>query len=349
MTATPATTPRSLEITQVVGTGLFSGIERYVVEVSNELASRGHRVHVIGGEPAKMRDLLGPFVRWSPGATPKEALRSLAAGGRRDVVHSHISKADFIALAAAPLTGGRRVSTRHIPQRRGYDGLSRRTAPLVHRALSREVAVSAWLAGVVETDPDTVIVNGTRDQPDTGHAREPLVLMAQRLAEEKDTDVGVRAWAASGLAERGWTLQIAGRGEERAAVERLIAELGVGDSVEVLGWVDDPDALYRRAGVLLAPAPTEPCGLVILEAMAHGLPVVAAGSGGNLETVGQHPGALLFPPRDHEAAAALLRDLAGDADRRAAYGRELQELQRRALSLPVHVDQLERVYLDVAR
>ena len=328
----------------MVGTGQFAGLERYVVEVSAELARRGHDVAVVGGAPEAMERLLAAPVRWSPGATPRDALRALATGGRRDVVHSHITKADFIALMAAPLTGGRRFSTRHITAPRGYGRSARVLAPIVRKALTQEIAVSEYVAETVTPRPGIVLINGVRVQPDVQQERQHYVLMAHRLAPEKDTETGLRAWAACGLADRGWRLVVAGAGEERPHLERLVAELGIGRSTEFVGWLADPTEAFRTAGILLAPAPGEPCGLSILEAMAQGLPVVAAASGGNLETVGLSPDAATFPPGDHEAAAGHLVRLAADDAARAAYGRSLRDLQRSRLSLTGHVDCLLEIY-----
>lgn len=344
--------PGRLRVAHVVTTDHFAGTERYVLEVGAELSARGHAVTLVGGAPEAMQRLLPDGVRWLPGAGTLQALRSLARAGRQDVVHSHISKADFTALIAAPVTGGRRVSTRHLTAPRGYDGLARRLAPLVRRMLAQEVVVSRYVAAHVETVPDAVLVNGVRPAPDregppVGGGR--VALMVQRLAPEKDTATGLRAWAASGLAERGWRLRVAGEGEERGALEAMTRELGLSGTVDFAGWLADPVPSYRSAHLLLAPAPTEPCGLVILEAMAHGLPVVAADAGGNPETVGRLPGAALFPPGDAPAAAAHLRRLADDDAVRERYGRDLQQLQRAELSLTAHVDRLEAVYRDALR
>ena len=107
--------------------------------------------------------------------------------------------------------------------------------------------------------------------------------MAQRLQPEKRTDVGVRAFAASGLAAEGWTLDVAGIGPEREALESLAAELGVATSVRFSGYRTDLPDLLARAGLLLAPCPVEGLGLTLLEAMASGLPPVAADAAGHVE------------------------------------------------------------------
>ena len=131
--------------------------------------------------------------------------------------------------------------------------------------------------------------------------------MAQRLQPEKHSEVGLRAFARSGLADAGWALEIAGVGDERDHLERIARELGVAEDVRFLGFRSDVGDLMRRSGVLLATSPFEHFGLTVLEAMAAGLPVVATAAGGHVEMLGGSTDTGLFPPDDAAAAAALLR------------------------------------------
>ncbi len=334
-----------LRITHAVGTQNFSGLERYAVEVATTQAARGHDVEVLGGKQSVMQTMLsGTGVRWSPGGNTAELMRSLLRTGRRDVVHSHITKADYCASATAPVTRASLISTRHITAARGWTRPAKLVAPLVRRRLALEITVSDWTNSHLVPPADVVLLNGVR--PAAPHVPTPdrVVVMAHRLAPEKDTTTGLRAWALSGLADAGWALHVAGVGPEREALDKEVKTLGVEDSVTFLGFVEDVDALFRRSRILLAPAPTEPCGLSILEAMAMGLPVVASGSGGNLETVGSLPGAAVFPPGDAGAAAALLARLAGDDDALGSYGRALLDLHRERFTLEGHVNQLMVLY-----
>ncbi len=333
-----------LRVTHVLTNGEFAGTERYVVEVSGVLIRRGHEVAVVGGQPGAMTRLLHPDVSWRPGADAPAAVQALIRGGRRDITHSHTAKSDFVATMAAPAVGGARVSTRHITATRGYTRKAQRLARLVRRALSCELAVSRWTSDLLEAPADVVLLNGVRSQPDVTTPREQTVLLAQRLAPEKDTATAIRAWARSGLGDTGWRLVVAGAGNEQPELELLSHDLGVAGSVEFAGWLRDPTEHYRASGIFLAPAPTEPCGLSILEAMSHGLPVVAAASGGHLETVGSLPAAALFPPGDDEAAAAHLVRLAADHELREEYGVALRELQRSNFDIDGHVTRLEAIY-----
>ncbi len=90
--------------------------------------------------------------------------------------------------------------------------------------------------------------------------------------------------------------------------------------MELVGHVAETDALLAGASILLAPAPREPFGLSVVEAMAHGLPVVAAGGGAHLETVGDD--GLLFPRGDTGGSGSgALGDSAGTRPSGAPWGR----------------------------
>jgi glycosyltransferase involved in cell wall biosynthesis len=101
------------------------------------------------------------------------------------------------------------------------------------------------------------------------------------------------------------------------------------------------------AGLLLAPRPDEAYGLSVVEAMAVGLPVVAAAGGGHLETVGPVSGSGLFPPEDVAGAAAALRALAVDEGRRAGYGEDLRAAQRERFTLEAQQRATDEVYRGV--
>jgi glycosyltransferase involved in cell wall biosynthesis len=173
-----------------------------------------------------------------------------------------------------------------------------------------------------------------------------VVLMAQRLENEKHTQDALSAWRASRLGEEGWRLQIAGQGSQRASLERIAAQHAL-NGVEFLGQRADLAALRADSAVLLATAPLEPFGLSVVEAMAAGLPVVAADGGAHRETVGACEPSLLYPPGDTDACARILRRLADDVATRCAIGARLRDYQQAHLRLADHVDQLERIYREV--
>ena len=105
--------------------------------------------------------------------------------------------------------------------------------------------------------------------------------------------------------------------------------------------------LMRSASVLLAPCRVEGLGLTVLEAMAEALPIVAAGAGGHLETVGSVPGAALHPGGDADTAGSLLAALAVDPAARDAYGAALQRAQRERFTPEHQAHETSAVYREV--
>jgi glycosyltransferase involved in cell wall biosynthesis len=141
-------------------------------------------------------------------------------------------------------------------------------------------------------------------------------------------------------------MRVAGEGSQRGALERCVVAEDI-TGVTFVGWTDDVAGELRRAGILLASAPAEPLGLAILEAMAAGVPVVACGSGGHLETVGLVADAPLFPPGDRNAAGAALRALTGDSSRERL-SLEGRRVVAEHFTVARHVDRLLVEY-DAAR
>lgn len=325
-------------VVHVVVTRRFAGVERYIAEVAAETAGRGWDVVVIGGNPELMHRPLAAKARWLPGANATEALASLARAGRADVCHAHMTKAETLALLARPLHGAPVIATRHFAEPRGKTRLGGLLAPWITRRLARQIAVSEYVAREIEAPPDVVIPNAVHERPLLWRSESRVVLVLQRLEPEKDTLTALRAWHLSGLGGAGWTMRIAGDGHELPMLEQWVAEHDV-SAVEFVGWVDDPDQELSRAGILLAPALAEPGGVAVLEAMSAGVPVVATGAGGHLETIGRVEGAPSFPAGDAAHAASCLRSLTDDALRRVLSQR-VRVAARARIVLSEHIDRL---------
>jgi glycosyltransferase involved in cell wall biosynthesis len=347
--AVPVSTARAyirMHIRHLVCTDNFAGVERYVASTAAELARRGNTVEVIGGDPERMRDALrsGPVAHVAASSVVAVARANVRAP-KPDLVHAHMTAADIAAVATRPLVRRPIVSTLHFAQPRGHDAATRLAYRCLRPLLAAEIAISTTVANAVGGDV-TVIPNGVpTPRPElAGRPRCQVVLVAQRLEEEKDTESALRSFAESGLGASGWSLQIAGRGASRRSLEALAGELGIGESTEFLGHVANVEELMAGASVFLAPAVHEPFGLAVVEAMSLGLPVVAADGGAHRETVGTATHELLFPPGDAAAAARLLTELAADATKRAAIGHRNIAAYRSSFTIEAHVDRLEALY-----
>lgn len=328
-------------VAQVVRSDAFAGVERYLATVSAELVGRGIEVTVIGGDPARMEAAFGGVpVRHVPAASTLDVARALRSAGRFDIVHAHMTVAELAAVATRRRHRGVLVCTRHFAAPRG---LPRPVDRWLSARFTAQIAISdhvaARCAGSTVTIPngvpasEAVASTGTR------------VVVIQRLEAEKHTAEALRGWAASGLGAAGWRLTIAGDGSQRAALELLVRDLQLVDSVEFLGHCPDPAAVRVGAAFQLASAPDEPFGLSVAEAMAAGLPVLAADGGGHRELLADFP-ELRYSPGDPAALGRALAALAGRPDR-AVIGARLRAVQQQRFSIGAHVDALLGLYRTV--
>ena len=342
-TGGPDGTDRPLTVVHVVVTDGFAGVERYICQVAGALDGRGHRIHTIGGDPARMRSELPDTVSNRPAGHLVQAALALATSRDADLVHLHMTAAEGAAWLSRPMQRAPFVATRHFAADRGSSTAARILARVTSRVISQDIAISRFVAGSI-TSPSVVIPNGVPDRPQAP-LESPTVVMLQRLDTEKSPDVGIRAFALSGLARAGWRLVVAGQGTLRPSLLQLVDDLGMTGSVDLVGHVAATDELLARSSILLAPAPREPFGLSVVEAMAHGVPVVAADGGAHPETVGDD--GMLVPPGDPVAMAGALRILGEDAGLRHAMGDALRRRQQSRFSLSRHVDRLEQLYREV--
>ncbi|MEJ2816153.1 glycosyltransferase [Caulobacter sp. CCG-8] len=149
-------------------------------------------------------------------------------------------------------------------------------------------------------------------RPFADTSRPPRIVAAGRLHPKKGFDVLIAALA---LLRDGWEgfgglafdCEIAGEGDERARLEGLIAQHALGERVRLVGWRDAP-AFLATGDVFAFPSYQEGFPLVLLEAMAAGLPVASSAIPGPVEMIGEGVDGVLVPPGD---PAALARGLAG--------------------------------------
>ena len=300
--------------------------------------------HVDAGPAAPVpKDQLLPFM---PAFT--DVLHDAWQSQRPDVVHSHFWMSGLAALGAAQPLGIPVAHTYHalgVVKRRhqGVHDTSPRpriaTEQMLATDVDRVVATTAdealeLVALGADLDRITVVPCGVdldRFRPDGPVAlrsdlRRRRVVVVSRLVERK----GIGNVIAAVAELPGVELVIAGgppaamleEDEEALRFQSLAESLGIADRVELRGAVprEAVPALLRSADVVACGPWYEPFGLVAVEAMACGVPVVASAVGGLAETVADGVTGTLVPPRDPAAIATALGRLLDDEGQRRTMG-----------------------------
>jgi glycosyltransferase involved in cell wall biosynthesis len=168
---------------------------------------------------------------------------------------------------------------------------------------------------------------------------------AGRLSRGKNTAALVRAFARVQAVRGGCNLVVAGEGPEERPLRNLAARLGVEDRTAFLGFREDVPEVLAALDVFVHASLREGFCLALLEAMAAGLPAVAARRGGVIEVAGDSGAARLVDPEDVEAIAAAMLELvdAGPAAREAM-GKRGRDRALREFSTQGMVAGLQRLY-----
>jgi glycosyltransferase involved in cell wall biosynthesis len=297
-----------MRILQVNSAATLGGAEMHVLELTETLRGREHEVMVAGrsGGPVNARIEL-PFLN-SADLYSSFRLRQIVKAARFDVVHAHLARDYPVVCAALWGLTTRLVCTRHLlyalhsnPLYRRIDGWIAPTAQIL-KTLSplhpkRSIVIPNW-------------VDVSRTQCYSRAFHNPIHLgMLGQIAPHKGHDDAVEALRILG---DGYRLFIGGEGE-KSYLDSL-KRSGSGLPMEFIGFVDR-ERFFATIDLLLVPSWEEPFGLVILEAMACGVPVIATAAGGPLEIIRPDVDGILIPPRSPQAIADAVRVLRNEQRR----------------------------------
>lgn len=346
------------------------GVQVHVRQLARRLRDGGHEVMVLApmrgsprerfvvavGRPVRVpfNGSIAPIVPWPSSA---RQVADALVEFRPDLVHAHEPLVPSVGMYASRYRAAPIVATFHAYADRAYT-FSMLVPVLrpVWRRLSARIAVSEAAGRFVTSrfreDGVHVIPNGVdtalfaRAEP----ARLPggrRVLFVNRLEPRKGFGVMVQAFRRLASTHPDLALVVAGDGPERGAIDRL--PTSVREHVVMLGNVphDRLPSVHAASDVFCAPAiGRESFGIVLVEALSSGLPVVASDIPGYREVVRDRVNALLTPPGDPDAVADAVALLLKDADLSKRLAEAGLQAARR-YSWDTVVGEIETVYREV--
>ncbi len=349
-------------------TGYYGG-EVHLAALAAGMCARGHEVHVVvrpGSALAERLTSTGiavttlPLVDWyEPLGTAR-----LAAWLRRhriEVLHTHTPRDWYTAAVATLGTATANVGTRH---RLDPVGRARFKRPFLDRfaallAVSEAVRSSLLASAVMAPERVLTVRHGIEPPaaaPDRNEARRRLGLAADaevvgfvgRLSPDKGLPVLLAATAL--LRPRRPRLQVAIIGDDERnsghgrRLRAGVVAAGLDGVVHFLGYRPDAAELGEGFDLQAVPSLAEPFGLVVLEAMAQGVPLVATDAGGIPEIVRHGRDGLLVAPGDAAALAGALEQLLADPELGARLAAAAFRRVRADFATAGMLDAIEAVY-----
>jgi glycosyltransferase involved in cell wall biosynthesis len=338
-----------MKVMQVMAGAEYGGAEAFYVRLVSGLHRAGRdqravirtnperaaRLRAAGIEPVQMK-FGGPFDLMT-----KVAMRAEIKRYRPDIVLSWMSR----ATAAVP--PGKFV---HVARLGGYYDAKyyQRCDHLIANTqnIADYLMKEGWTSDRIHYLRNFVLAEqaeprSRRELFTPDHA--PLILALGRLHPNKAFDILLHALARIPNAY----LWLAGEGESRGELEKLAEKLSIKPRVRFLGWCDDTAPLFAAADLFVCPSRHEPLGNVVIEAWAHGVPVIASDSLGPGTLIEQGRTGILVPVDDSASLANAIRRTLEDAPLRdnlaeagyAAYRAEYTE----AAGVAAYISLFERL------
>ena len=281
------------------------------------------------------------------------------------IIHAHRYKEQFLSYLLAWRHGARCISTIH-----GYEpplALSGRLKfaiwdsinfSLARLTRARFVAVSEELRQRyrVSSRRCTIIPNGIQLQDSyqsaerrmrAEHSSIPVIGWIGRMVPVKGLAILLKAVAQMSAVSRPLRVLLVGDGPERADLETLADRLGIRDSIQFVGFVSEPRLFLIEMDIFVLPSLHEGIPMALLEALAAGVPAVAAAVGGIPGMIGGTGAALLVPSSSPEAWAAALTEVMGCPEQLSMMAKRGRQLVREQFSIESMVNRYCDVYSEV--
>jgi len=360
---------RAVRILEIISAPEVNGAVIHCLQLSQELARRGHQVLVACRPGAWIeRQLAGGPIEVIPSDLhrwPPDELSRMAAVIRQksvDVVHTHMSRAHFFGVLLRWFSGVPCVATAHNRLLQLHwmfndhvIAVSEATRRFQHRVnLVRNSRLTTIRNFIDDRHRRSVLPDrraAVRAQLGVD-ASSPLVGVVGAVIPRKGQVYLVRALpkilAACPTARFLLVGTMEFTSEYVREVHAVADRLGVASRIVWTGHRDDVAEILAALDLFVLPSLEESLPLTILEAMACGLPVVATAVSGIPEVVRQNETGILVPPRDSDALADAIISLLGDPERRRQFGQAGQRVVKTHHSIETQVTAIEQALARVA-
>ena len=343
------------------GTGSTGGICRMVRDAASAWGDAALPMRVVDSGGMERRSRMPLHFAWSLARTAIACMT-----GRAALLHVHVAARGSVARKACFVLVARAFSVPAILHMHGADfeafhaGLGtvgRSLVGAVFRAASGVVVLGPRAAAHLEHSlgvPRARIHTLPNAVPATAAPRRaattttPHLVFLGALTERKGVDTLLAALAQPGLLGADWHLTLVGNGDSDRWRAQA-ASLGLASRVAIPGWLpgEEARAMLAQCDALILPARQEAMPMVILEAMAAGVAVVATPVGEISETVLDGTTGLLVPPGDPAALAGAISRLLAFPAERAWLGRQGQCRHRALFDLATYAERLAAIYARV--
>jgi glycosyltransferase involved in cell wall biosynthesis len=274
---------------------------------------------------------------------------------RCDILHSHL--VDEIGPIVGKLAGAKVVATVHSDKH--YGAADRFALSRSDMVLGCGTEVLRNISSFIPERKVRVLRNAIHKPDNTGFCRKDvlkrfgimeegkLVVSLGRLARLKGYDLLIKAFRQVVTAVPGAVLLIGGEGEEKSRLNELVESAGLGESIRIPGLIREAHEVIASCDLYVNSSRWEGLPMTLLEAIAHGRPMVATDVGGNSEVVRDGVTGILVPPEDTESlAGAIIRMLKDDEFRKEA-GNEAFILFNSEYTIDRHCETLAGYYNQV--
>jgi len=291
---------------------------------------------------------------------------------KANIIHTHGFRANFYGRLASIFTGAKTISTIHVSLLDYIDtaSLTRHFYILLEKALSFKTSKFICISKAIEKDllslginknkialiPNGVDLDRFFPRPAQEEKKRelgikssgPIIGTIGRMVSEKGQVYLVEALKYLKVERKGLLCLFIGQGPRFPEIKKMATDLDISDMCIFLGSRKDVELIYPILDIFVLPSIREPFGIVLLEAMASVVPVIATASGGPLDFIKSDVNGVLVPARDSKALALKISYLLSNRNKAGTIAIEGRETVEKQFSIKKIVSKIDDLYYSIA-